>query len=712
MKNLEVLVGFFVKEIFSSDDGYKILLFEINDSADEIVVVGYFNEVIFDTLYKIYGNYKVNVKYGEQFEVEHFELILPNSEESIISFFSSEIFPYIGEKKAQQLYEKFGDEVINILKNNLSLIDSCTFLSDKQKESLHNGINKSLDETTLFFTQMGLNKKQIARIVKKYNKNAVEIVKENPYRLVFDIDGIGFKTADKFASILDEDYSDERLKAFIYNNIMTLCMKSGSTSVDLDYLVTFCLKQYENSIEKESVLKQIDKLIFEKLLYLKENRVYHHSQYLSECGIVDFLCDFINFNDNLNIDVLDEIKSIEQRENIYYSDEQKKAIFDSINNNFSILIGGPGTGKTTVVKAILSIYKKKSGLKKIALCAPTGRAAKRLSDLSGVEATTIHSLLKWDIDNNKFNMNFNNPLDYDFIIIDEFSMVDNYLFYNLLQACKNVKKILLIGDIKQLPSVNPGNLLEDLVTLNKFNVTELKKIFRQKEGNGIIELANDIVLNNITNNFVYDNVKFFQIRDENIAMHVKKIYCDALNKGYTSDEIQILSPMYKGIAGINSINTEIQNVVNHNEDFISISNVKFKVGDKVIQLKNRPEDFIFNGDIGEIIEINNDENNQYIICDFNQNEVLYEKDEFSEIMLAYCTSIHKSQGSEYSIVILPIARHHNFMLYNKLIYTAVTRAKSSLVILGDFLTLKKSIAKTDVNERYTTLKQFFYEKDN
>ena len=385
-----------------------------------------------------------------------------------------------------------------------------------------------------------------------------------------------------------------------------------------------------------------------------------------------------------------------------------------------ILTGGPGTGKTTIVKAAIDVFSRMNRDCPISLVAPTGRAAKRLSELTGLESQTIHRLLKWDIQKNEFMHDAQHPLETSLLIIDEFSMVDTVLFARLLEACSKVEKILIIGDHEQLPSVSPGNVLRDLLLIESIPTIRLNKIYRQKESSGIVKMAHEIRNDEMQSFDLFDDYKdihFMDCANTQVLGFTKKIVEKALSEGYSNSEIQVLAPMYQGIAGIDALNEMLQDVMNPKSEFhqeIRVGQRVFREGDKILQLKNRVDDNVFNGDIGTLVEIRLKDNvetlSDTIVVDFDGIFVEYPANDFNSITLAYCMSIHKAQGSEFKIVILPILNDYYVMLQKKLLYTGITRAKQSLFLLGQRQAFVRGITTQKTKERCTYLKERFNEE--
>lgn len=701
--------------IFYNDaNGYAVAKFVTYDANEEdFVATGFFRELQEDIIYRLHGSYVDHPRYGMQFQVKTYEKVMPQDDESLIRFFSSSIFPGIGKQSAKLLVDTLGNQLIARIKEDPHILLQVPSFTEKKRQTILDGIHAhdDVDDTTFFFTRFGISIRNIMKFEAKYGEEAVAVIKENPYRLIEEIDGIGFKTADKLAQALafglDHPY---RIKAAVLSLILDMCMASGDSYVTYDALQNRFAKEFGD----QKLQPFLDELHTEYLIHIEEERIYHHTQYESEQGIASFLAMFpfeeqeVTSQSELNEDIL----RLEQQLHIQYEIKQQEAMLQFFASPFSILTGGPGTGKTTIVQGILALYKQHYPNDVISVCAPTGRASKRLSELCGCVATTIHSLLRWDLEANTFLVNEKEPLQCDLLIIDEFSMVDAWLFYNLLKASKLVKKILIIGDEDQLPSVGCGSVLKDLIASKLFTVTRLHKIFRQSEGSDVIALAHEIKEEHITILDHAKDVAFFDAQNYEVRDLVVRIAANALEKGYEAKDIQVLAPKYGGVAGIDALNNALQKMMNpptaHKRE-LKVGYRTFRVGDKVLQLKNQPEDEIFNGDIGEIVEIAYAQEvvgqKHQIVVDFDGIMVEYSNEQLYNITHAFCISIHKSQGSEYPIVILPIVSEYVYMLSKRLLYTAVTRAKKSLVLLGERELLEKAVARKERHQRNTTLTQ-------
>ncbi|MFV0380421.1 MAG: ATP-dependent RecD-like DNA helicase [Anaerorhabdus sp.] len=707
---MEKISGKFEYIKFRSNTNYfTVARFKLHNLDEKVILVtGYIEDIVKDTLYYLDGEYIEHNKYGMQFQIHHYQKSLPNDHSSLIRYFSSPLFPGIGIKLATILVETLGEDIVNKIKNDESCLLNIDKLSNKKRSVIINGLKKNDDnfsEIMRFFTIHGLSIRNIVRLNKAYGSETIEKISENPYRVVYELSGFGFKTADKIGKSLGfEDDNPLRIEALLSSLVMDHCMSFGDSYITKEELLIKFQKYTVHDIEN-----YIDKLVLNFQLVVEDNRIYPISQYDSEVNIAKYLSSFpfseLDRYDKTQLKTA--IDSVQEKINITYEAKQIEAIYTFFENDFMILTGGPGTGKTTVVQGLIEIFRMLYPDNAIALCAPTGRASKRLSELTCASATTIHSLLKWDLETNEFKINKNDPLDVDLLIIDEFSMVDNWLFYNLLNASIKIKKICVIGDEDQLPSVGPGCILKDIIASNKFPVIKLSHIFRQKEGSDVIELSAQIRNGYFDFSEFKDDVAFFQCNQFDVKNNVISIVNQALQRGFQLKDIQVLSCMYQGVAGIDRLNNSLQQYLNpatSDKNEYKYGYRIFRENDKVLQLKNLAEENVFNGDIGIILSITSLNKQVSIVIDFDGIIVEYNNEQIDYITHAYCISVHKSQGSEYPIVIIPIVNSFSIMLQRKLLYTAITRAKKSLVLLGESSAIQRCIEKIESHKRKTTLK--------
>lgn len=714
-EELQSIQGKFARIIFRHDSNAftvaKFTLYELDEK--NITVTGYLPLLDPDTLYNLKGIYKEHPKYGMQFQIESFSKVLASDEDSIIRYLSGPMFPGIGKKFALTIFETLGKDCLSLIKENPNILDAVPKMTQKKKEALQDGIcnQDDVEANVEFFSTHGLGIRNIMRLDRAYGKEAKSKVSENPYRLIDEVDGIGFQISDKLALSMGFSEDDpRRLAAALVCTVMDLCMKNGDT---------YCLKEevkevfdknfYGLSYDFEDIL---DDVLMKQKCFLEEDRLYHASQYLAERYIAQYLTTFpaveLDLYDKKELD--QALVDFQKEMNISYDEIQIQAIYSFFENDALILTGGPGTGKTTVVQAMIKLFAHLYPNLTIACCAPTGRAAKRLAELTNVSAYTIHSLLQWDLETNSFGKNEEEPLLIDLLIIDEFSMVDNWLFYNLAKAGAFIKKICFIGDEDQLPSVSCGCLLRDLIQSELFPIVRLSRIYRQSEGSDVVSLSHQIKIGETEKLHLTGDVAFFERGIYDIRKSVLQIVENALAKGYDMNEIQVLSAKYSGLAGIDSLNNTLQACLNPHDPYkreLKVGYRIFREGDKILQLKNQPDDDVYNGDIGTLVEIiykNEDENNQdRIIVDFDGVIVEYTPDFFIHITHAYCISIHKSQGSEYPIVIMPCVKEYGFMLQKRLVYTGITRARKSLILVGEKEALIHAIQTGDRYLRKTTL---------
>ncbi|MBS5589165.1 MAG: ATP-dependent RecD-like DNA helicase [[Clostridium] spiroforme] len=708
---------------YSESSNYIVALIDVEQEDKLITMNGYMNNFNDYDKYLFIGDYEIHPKYGKQFKLSEYRIILAKESDEIIKYLSSPLFKGVGQKLAKQIVDSLGEDCLTIIKNDKHSLDCVMAMTEKKRDMIYEVLtNSDYDQEVMqFFMGHGISLKNLGLIQAFYKEKTLEVLQNNPYRLIEDIDGIGFKTADELAlktgGALD---NPNRIKAAIVYSIKQYGFNTGSTYCLIEEIVkTF--KQLIYSIEENIFYEYLDELIDNGLIIKENERYYYHEMYEAEVNIANYLKIRINHDDeSIDESRVDQLlQDFEKNQGITYAKKQKEALFYFLKSSVMILTGGPGTGKSTIVHALLKIYTSLYPEDKIGLVAPTGRAAKRLTELTGIEACTIHRLLKWDLHTNTFAMNRTNPLDIDVLIIDEFSMVDCLLLSKLFDAGRKISKILFIGDYYQLPSVAPGNVLKDLIEAGVKTI-ELDEIFRQAKDSGIIQLAHHIINNEIDDIDLFDHyqdINFFPMLNYDVIKNVKTIVNKALEEGYDTSDIQVLAPMYQGVAGIDALNDALQDVFNPKDqclDSYKIGRIEYRIGDKILQLKNRVDDNVFNGDIGILIDICRKDNFEYLqdtlIVDFDGNIVEYTSQNFNTITLAYCMSIHKSQGNEFKIVIMPVLSDYYIMLRRNLLYTAITRAKQSLFIMGDSKAFMHGLHNYQDNRRKTTLKLRFEDK--
>jgi exodeoxyribonuclease V alpha subunit len=717
--------------IYSSDKGYTVGLFKVLDTDElqryinkTITFTGIFFDLKMDMDYILYGDLVEHPKYGEQFVATTYEQIMPETTNGIISFLSSKLFPGVGVKLATSIVDTLGNNALELIikdYNNLLIVPSMTLKKAMKIQSILIKENASY-KIIINLQNLGFTMNESSKIYKYYKESTMNIIDDNIYSIIYDIDGIGFLTIDKIASkkeILEND--ERRIKACIIYIMNELCMENGNiyNLKEEIYLGVSNYLNFEFSLEDfEYYLLKLNK---DGKVIIEGDRYYLTDYYKKEVYNANFINKLLSIDDTKFNNIGKYIKLLEDVYNIEYNDKQKLAISTSFKKNFLVITGGPGTGKTTIIKAIVDLYMKLNNLtvkgaqEEMALLAPTGRAARRIMETTNVSAMTIHKFLKWNKETNEFGVNEHNKVPVKFVIVDEVSMIDNSLLFHLFSGLPNNIKMIFVGDHNQLPSVLPGEILKDLIDCGKVPVIELNDLYRQKENSYIISLAHDIKDGIVDNNIneKKDDYNFIEARSSDIKEILVQLCIKALEKGYSYKEIQVLIPMYKGINGIDNINIALQNVFNpkkENEIIFDYNNVEYRIGDKVLQTKNNNDLNISNGDIGTIENIIYKDLEYTILIDFNDEIFEYNKKDFEDIRLGYAISIHKAQGSEFDIVILPMDLSYNRMLYRKLIYTAVTRAKKSLMVIGNLEAFRTSILNKREEKRYTSLSNRLFEE--
>ncbi len=718
--------GKYTKCIFKNNTGYNIGVFRVSDSNDpsladyigrSITFTGYFHDLNEIDTYLFYGKLVTHEKYGEQFQVESYERCMPEEKDSIVEFLTSGLFKGIGEAKAKKIVDVLGKDTLKIIletPDNLLLIPS---ISKKNVDTLHNKLKEyeASYETIMYLSDMGFSTKDSMIIYNTYKKDTKKVIEEDIYKLIEDINEIYFKKIDVIAlknGVKKDDLI--RVKASLLYIMDEVSNTYGHSYYFREELLNYLPRVLGVNISNELFDECINKLVDDLKIIIKEDRFYLREMYEAETLIVKRF-RLLNSNKEIIDKRLDSmILELEDFFDIKYNSCQLDAIKKSYMKDFLIITGGPGTGKTTIMKGIVELYRLMEKLSyeklndKIALLAPTGRAAKRMSETTGMPASTIHRFLKWSRDTNKFQVNEYNRSKVEFVIIDEASMIDTYLMASLLKGISSNCKVILVGDDHQLPSVGPGQVLHDLIESHALQVVELTELYRQGIDSNIISLAYDIRNQSVNKDIfnVEDDLTFIECRDNEVIPNICEI-CNTY-KDLNYKKFQILAPMYKGLNGIDAINKNVQDIFNSKSRTKKekvIGEFNFREDDKVIQLTNMPDDNVYNGDIGIIDRIQSSPKSE-IHIDFDGNLVKYTPANFINFRSAYSISIHKAQGSEFDVVVIPIVNAYNKMLYQKLIYTGVTRAKKKLYIVGDFSALIRASRNTSDDIRRTTIKKY------
>lgn len=718
----------------------RIRVEETNEQYEdkEAVITGYFPRIHEQETYIFFGEFKEHPKFGLQFHASHFRKDMPQTKQGVAAYLSSEMFKGIGKKTAEKIVETLGENAISKILNQPSLLDSVPKLPPDKAKFLYDTLmeHQGLEQVMIALNQYGFGPQLSMRIYQAYKEETLNVIQKNPYQLVEDVEGIGFGRADELGYQLGiSGNHPDRIKAGCLYTLENESMQNGHVFIhakDLLEKVKQLLEENKRDIiEYEDISKEIIKLGEEGKLEAEEQRLYQPSLYFAEKGLVTSIKRILDQKEYENqfpeSEFLLALGSLEERIGVQYAPTQKEAIQTALMSPMLILTGGPGTGKTTVIKGIVELYAELHGCslepkdyhKKgepfpILLAAPTGRAAKRMSESTGLPAVTIHRLLGFN-GTEGFEHDDATPLEGKILIVDETSMVDIWLANQLFKALPENIQIILVGDEDQLPSVGPGQVLKDLLDAARIPTVRLTDIYRQAEGSSIIELAHEIKKGRLPANISLQQPdrSFIKCNTTQLAQVVEKVVLNAKNKGYSAKDIQVLAPMYRGPAGIDRLNFLLQEIFNPNPNGtrkeLAFGEIKYRIGDKVLQLINQPESNVFNGDIGEIVSIfyakENTEKQDMVVISFEGNEVTYTRQELNQITLAYCCSVHKSQGSEFPIVILPVSRSYYRMLRRKLIYTAITRSKQFLILCGEADALKIGVERVDEENRQTTLCQ-------
>lgn len=722
--------GIYTKQIFKTDKGYIVGLFKIKETDHEelkdyinktITFTGYFASLIEDDTYVLKGELIEHPKYGLQYSVSEYERLLPEDKDGIVAFLSSDLFKGIGESLAKSIVDTLGNNALDLIlesKENLLLVPKMTI---KKADTIYDTLNKYEEshKTVIYLSELGFNMKDSLSIYNLYKGDTIYKIEYNVYNLLDELD-ISFPKIDILRHKLDiEDDDERRIKAGIYYSLKNLTYKTGNTYFTLEEIVIEASNLLHINIYSEDVALYLDELRYLNKVKLDEDKYFLKEIYDAEIYIKDKIKYLLSKEQN-NYKKLDKyLVELEEENKIEYNVEQVNAIKKSLENNITIITGGPGTGKTTIIKGIVDLYSKlnkynfEETTKHLALLSPTGRASKKMSESTSYPSSTIHRFLKWSKDDNKFMVNENNPDFSELIIIDEVSMIDIELFSSLLKGLTQNIKIILVGDYNQLPSVGPGNLLKDLIDSEVIDTISLEMIYRQSEDSYIPILAHDIKNNEVTEEFLEtkDDYTFLKCSKESIIKNLKNLSLKLVEKGYDYKNVQILAPMYAGINGIDNLNKELQDIYNPKDvtkKEIKIGDIIYRENDKILQLVNNPDENVFNGDIGTIIKILNENESESkkteIYVQYDYTCVKYFPKDLVKIKHGFAISIHKSQGSEFDLVIMPICMSYHRMLYKKLIYTGITRAKKKLILIGETNAFLMSINNQNEIIRRTNLK--------
>ncbi|MBA3236816.1 MAG: ATP-dependent RecD-like DNA helicase [Parachlamydiaceae bacterium] len=714
---MDEIVGYIERITFQNpENGFTIAQLQENKKKALTCIVGTLPSLSPGETLRCQGKWKQHLVHGMQFEVERYKTEIPASIEGIKKYLGSGLIKGIGSTYAGRIVDKFGVDTLDIIEKEPQRLLEIPGFGKKKLEKITScwSEQKSVREVMIFLQANGVTPSYAQKIYKIYGDKSIAKVQENPYRLARDVRGIGFKTADTIAQTMGiAKDSTQRIDAgieFVLSELAGdghVCYPHNEFLQAAEEILAvgqIAIAEQVVALEKESRIEVMDLVqagvvtpfLWSKMLFAAEIGIARELKRLrdAECSL-------------RKVDVIKALDWVQKRLNIELASHQKDAVSKALESKVQIITGGPGTGKSTITNAIMAITEQLSS--KIVLAAPTGRAAKRMTEITGRKAQTIHSLLEFDFSNFGFKRKRENPLECDLIIVDEASMIDTSLMWSLLKAIPDHARLILVGDIYQLPSVGPGNVLKDIIGSKSIPVSMLTEIFRQAAGSRIIVNAHKINRGDFPDIRNLSDSDFYFIdaqTPEQVLNHIVTLVSQRLPLKYKFDpleDIQVLAPMKKGEIGTENLNRVLQKVLNPDKEGIERWGTRFQIGDKVMQLRNNYKKNVFNGDIGKIVEM--DQGEQMLLISFDEQMIEYEFDELDELALAYAVSIHKYQGSERKCVVIPVHTTHFKLLHRNLLYTAVTRGKQLVVLVGMTKALYIAVKNDEVKRRYSGLQQ-------
>lgn len=690
----------------NAENGYSVMKVKVKGYDDLVTLVGNLLEVPAGSVLLCEGEWRVDKRYGQQFQCETWEEVMPATAYGIKKYLGSGLVKGIGPKFAKLIVGHFGTDTIEVIETDIERLYEVPGIGKKRVEKIRESWEKQKDikNVMLFLQGFGVSTAYAAKIYRQYGKESIDKVKENPYRLADDIWGIGFKTADGIARKMGYEMNDERrLRSGLIYTLNQLA-DEGHCYAEEQQLIATARQLLE--ADEECIRTAMTHAIETEDLMLDGTGIYLPPFYYAECGTANRLSTLVHTKEVGSIFTARfDLAKLQRETGIEYDEVQVEAIRQAIASKVMVLTGGPGTGKTTTTKAIITALQS-AGMR-ILLAAPTGRAAKRMSEATGMEAKTIHRLLEYNPQDG-YKRNDENPLEGDALIVDECSMIDIILMNNLTKALPTTMRLVLVGDIDQLPSVGAGNVLRDIIDSGVIPVVRLTRIFRQAQSSRIVMSAHAInrgCFPDISNGQHTDFFFMKQEEPEKVAETIVSLVRDRLPKAYRQPtaNIQVLTPMQRGMVGAANLNMALQQALNHNTAALVRGGYTYKEGDRVMQLRNNYDKDVYNGDLGYVHSMDMEE--RTLTVDFDGQLVEYEVSELDELTLAYATTIHKSQGSEYPIVVMPVLMTHYVMLQRNLIYTGITRAKKICVLVGQTKALAYAIHNMKVLKRNTRLKE-------
>lgn len=687
------------------ENGYSVMRVKVKGYDELVTLVGNLLEVPAGSVLLCEGDWKVDKRYGSQFVAQTWEEVMPATLYGIEKYLGSGLVKGIGPKFAQLIVSRFGLDTIEIIETDIKRLYEVPGIGQKRVEKIAESWEKQKDikNVMLFLQGYGVSTAYAAKIYRQYGKESIDTVKTNPYKLADDIWGIGFKTADTIASKMGYEKNDlRRLKSGITYTLSHMA-EEGNVYAEEEQLVKSAIELLD--ADETPVRQAISEMLQSEDLIADAEAIYMPPFYYAEVGTANRLNKLLDCVEGSLFNIIPDISVISKQTGVEYDEVQAEAIREAVSSKVMVLTGGPGTGKTTTTQGIIAALKA-MGLR-ILLAAPTGRAAKRMSEATGMEAKTIHRLLEYN-PKDGYKRNDDNPLEGDALIVDECSMIDLLLMNNLMKAIPAGMRLVLVGDIDQLPSVGAGNVLRDIIDSKRIPVIRLTRIFRQAQESRIVMSAHAINKGVFPDTSNGKNTDFFFIQQEDPEQAVDtivKLVKERLPNAYkrpTSD-IQVLTPMQRGVVGATNLNMALQTVLNPGQVSLNRCGYSFRQGDRVMQLRNNYDKEVFNGDLGYIERVDMEDRTLFV-C-FDGRTVEYDVSELDELTLAYATTIHKSQGSEYPIVVMPVLMTHYVMLQRNLIYTGITRAKKICVLVGTKKALSFAIRNLSVLKRNTKLKE-------
>lgn len=715
--NQDEIFGFIERITFqNSDNGYTVAQLKQPRKRELTCIVGSIPTIQPGETLRCWGLWKHHVVYGSQFEVQRYSTEAPSDILGIKKYLGCGLIKGIGSTYAERIVELFGKDTLEIIDTTPEFLLEIKGIGKERLKKIKRcwSEQKSIREVMIFLQSYGVSPAFAQKIFKNYREESIQKLKENPFRLAKDISGIGFKTADTIATSMGfTKNAPQRIEAGIEYVLLKLSDEGNVCYPFDDFLVA---AEAILQVDSEAIRNQIKDLEKERRIIVtdlfnneeKVSFIWIKPLYLAELGISRQVSRIQNERSFLRaIDTPKALEWVQRRLHIKLAGNQQVAVSAALSDKMLIITGGPGTGKSTITKGILAITEKLT--RKILLAAPTGRAAKRMTEITQRKAFTIHSLLEYDFKSRGFKRNRDSPLDCDLIIIDEASMIDTSLMNQLLKAIPDHARVILVGDINQLPSVGPGNVLNDMITSKQIPVSTLTEIYRQARGSRIVTNAHRINKGEFPYLKNFANGDFFFIEElepEGVLNTIVSLVHKRLPRRYHFDpieEIQVLAPMKRGVIGTYNLNASLQNALNPKGESLIHSGYQYRIHDKVMQMRNNYRKNVFNGDVGKIAKI--DATDQQMTVIFDGVAVEYEFSDLDELTLAYAISIHKYQGSECPCVVMPIHTSHYRLLHRNLLYTGITRGKKLVVLVGSKKALAIAIHNDEVKKRYTGLQQ-------